>query len=174
LEDSTDEAVVSATEQAPDYQARIPRSHGHALGPSRSLPPPEEGAEATDRVAALEARRVLTPSARLPRAHRLARASDIRRCLTHGHRRRSEHLDIIWMDNSTGQPRMGLIVPKFQSSAVARNRLRRRLREIWRQDVQSQQPAWDLVIKARPDAYHAPFDALRTQLLRWRQAVLGR
>jgi ribonuclease P protein component len=173
LEDSTDEAVVSATEQAPDHQARIPRAHGHALGPSRSLAPPEEGAEAAHRVPALEARRVLTPSARLPRAHRLARASDIRRCLTHGRRRRSEHLDIIWMDNQTGQPRMGLIVPKFQSSAVARNRLRRRLREIWRQDVQQRQPAWDLVIRARREAYTAGFDALRTQLREWRDDVLA-
>ncbi|MFL5402427.1 MAG: ribonuclease P protein component [Gemmatimonadales bacterium] len=109
----------------------------------------------------------------MPRAHRLARASDIRRCLTDGRRRRSEHLDIFWMDNPTGQPRMGLIVPKFQSSAVARNRLRRRLREIWRQEVQPRQPGWDLVIKTRPDAYSAPFDTLRAQLLRWREAVLG-
>ena len=58
----------------------------------------------------------------MPRASRLARASDIRRCLTYGRRRRLEHLDMIWIDNSTGQPRVGLIVPKFQSSAVARNR----------------------------------------------------
>jgi ribonuclease P protein component len=77
------------------------------------------------------------------------------------------------MDNPTGQPRMGLIVPKFQSSAVARNRLRRRLREIWRQDIQRRQPAWDLVIRARREAYAADFDALRTQLCAWREAVLG-
>jgi ribonuclease P protein component len=172
LEDSTDEAVVSATEQAPDHQARIPRSHGHALGPGGSLAPPEEGAEAAHRVAALEARRVLTPSARLPRAHRLARATDIRRCLTHGRRRRSEHLDIIWMDNPTGQPRMGLIVPKFQSSAVARNRLRRQLREIWRREIQQRQPAWDLVIRARREAYVAGFESLRAQLRGWRDDVL--
>jgi ribonuclease P protein component len=172
LEEFPDEAVVSATEQAPDYQAWIPRSHGHALGPSGPVTPPEEGAEAAHRVAAVEARRLLTPSARLPRAHRLARASDIRRCLTHGRRRRSEHLDIIWMDNPTGQPRMGLIVPKFQSSAVARNRLRRQLREIWRQDIQQQQPTWDLVIRARREAYAAGFEALRAQLRGWRDDVL--
>ncbi len=80
---------------------------------------------------------------------------------------------MIWMENSTGQPRMGLIVPKFQSSAVARNRLRRRLREIWRRDVQERQPPWDLVIKARPEAYSASFDALQAQVLTWREAVLG-
>ena len=77
------------------------------------------------------------------------------------------------MDNQTGQPRMGLIVPKFQTSAVARNRLRRRLREIWRQEIQQRQPAWDLVIRARREAYTADFDALRTQLRGWCETVLG-
>jgi len=80
---------------------------------------------------------------------------------------------MIWMDNPTGHARMGLIVPKFQSSAVARNRLRRRLREIWRLELQPHQPAWDLVIRTRREAYDAPFDRLRGDLLAWRQAVLG-
>jgi ribonuclease P protein component len=80
---------------------------------------------------------------------------------------------MIWADNTTGHPRMGLIVPRFQSSAVARNRLRRRLREIWRRDVRAAQPAWDLVIRARREAYSAPFDALRAQIVGWRDATLA-
>ena len=60
---------------------------------------------------------------------------------------------MIWTDNLTGHPRMGLIVPRYQSSAVARNRVRRRLREIWRLELQPHQPAWDLVIRARREAY---------------------
>lgn len=80
---------------------------------------------------------------------------------------------MIWMDNTTGHPRMGLIVPKFHASAVARNRLRRRLREIWRQELQAHQPAWDLVIRARRESYSATFDQLRDQLLDWRRIVLG-
>jgi ribonuclease P protein component len=72
------------------------------------------------------------------------------------------------MDNTAGQPRMGLIVPKFQSTAVARNRLRRRLREIWRRFVQPDQPAWDVVIRARRDAYRASFAQLRAELAEWR------
>jgi len=80
---------------------------------------------------------------------------------------------MIWMDNTTGHARMGLIVPKFQSSAVARNRLRRRLRELWRQELQQHQPAWDLVIKARREAYDAAFGGLRDDLLAWRRGVLG-
>ena len=80
---------------------------------------------------------------------------------------------MIWTDNLTGHPRMGLIVPKYQSSAVARNRLRRRLREIWRVELQPRQPAWDLVIRARREAYRATFEQLRGDLLAWRGTVLG-
>ncbi len=80
---------------------------------------------------------------------------------------------MIWMDNMTGHPRMGLIVPKFHASAVARNRLRRRLKEIWRRELQPYQPAWDLVIRARRESYGASFDQLRDQLLRWRRTVLA-
>ena len=72
------------------------------------------------------------------------------------------------MDNSAGQPRMGLIVPKYQSTAVARNRMRRRLREIWRRYLQPDQPAWDVIIRARRDAYRASFDRLRAELAEWR------
>jgi ribonuclease P protein component len=79
---------------------------------------------------------------------------------------------MLWTDNPTGHPRMGLIVPKFQSTAVARNRLRRRLREIWRRELQARQPAWDLVIRARREAYQAPFAVLRAELVAWGEAVL--
>jgi ribonuclease P protein component len=79
---------------------------------------------------------------------------------------------MIWTDNTSGHPRMGLIVPKFRSSAVARNRLRRRLREIWRQELQPHQPAWDLVIRARREAYGAAFAGLRDDLLAWRRTVV--
>ncbi len=80
---------------------------------------------------------------------------------------------MIWTDNTTGHPRMGLIVAKFQSSAVARNRLRRRLRELWRLELQPHQPAWDLVIRARREAYGATYPVLRDELRAWRRATLA-
>jgi len=77
------------------------------------------------------------------------------------------------MDNTAGHPRMGLIVPKFQSNAVARNRLRRRLAEIWRRELQPVQGGRDLLIKARPQAYEAAFAALRADLLSFAEGTLG-
>jgi ribonuclease P protein component len=68
---------------------------------------------------------------------------------------------------------MGLIVPRYQSSAVARNRLRRRLREIWRRELQGSQPGWDLLIRARREAYDASFPVLREQLVAWGREVMS-
>ena len=75
------------------------------------------------------------------------------------------------MDNDVGHPRLGLVVPRYQFTAVARNRLRRRLKEAWRQEVQQRQPAVDLVVRARREAYAAPMAALRAELVAWRDRV---
>jgi len=66
---------------------------------------------------------------------------------------------------------MGLIVPKFQSTAVARNRLRRWLKEIWRREVNAAAPAVDVVIRVRREAYTAGFGALKQELRAWCSVV---
>lgn len=68
---------------------------------------------------------------------------------------------------------MGLIVPKFQSTAVARNRLRRRLLELWRRRVMERQGARDLIIRARREAYRAVFADLRAEMLRFADKAFG-
>lgn len=80
-------------------------------------------------------------------------------------------LDFIWMDNTVGHPRLGLVVPRYQQTAVARNRLRRRLKELWRREVQPDEPPRDLVIRARREAYAAAFADLRADLQAWRAAT---
>lgn len=88
-----------------------------------------------------------------------------------GRRYRTEHLEMIWQPNTLNCPRLGLVVPKYRSTAVARNRLRRRLRELWRTDVQGEQGSQDLVIRAKPAAYHASPGVLRDELLGWRDGL---
>lgn len=88
-----------------------------------------------------------------------------------GRRRRTAHLEMLWQDNQAGRPRLGLIVPRFQFTAVARNLLRRRLREVWRTELQAGLPACDLVIRAKRDAYGASFEQLRSELLAWREGM---
>jgi ribonuclease P protein component len=61
-------------------------------------------------------------------------------------------------------PRVGFVVPKYKQSAVARNRLKRRLREIVRLHVLPDMPPLDLVIRVFPSAYDRSPDALRQDL----------
>jgi ribonuclease P protein component len=95
---------------------------------------------------------------------RITRGSELTSCWEAGRRRRTQHLDLVWRHNASGHPRLGLIVPRHQSSAVARNRLRRRLREILRRDLLRTLPAIDLVIRAKRSAYTASFADLRAEL----------
>ena len=61
-------------------------------------------------------------------------------------------------------------MPKYQQTAIARNRLRRRLKELWRRDLQARLPGWDVVLRTRQETYAASFDLLRTDLVTWCEA----
>ena len=56
--------------------------------------------------------------------------------------------------------RVGLVVPRYRQSAVARNRLRRRLRELTRLRLLPADLWADIVLRIRPNAYGATFEAL--------------
>jgi len=66
-----------------------------------------------------------------------------------------------------------LVVPKFQSSAVARNRLRRRLKELWRRSGQQQVGSVDVILRAHRESYRSKSADLATALREWTQG-LGR
>ncbi|PYP40255.1 MAG: ribonuclease P protein component [Gemmatimonadetes bacterium] len=96
----------------------------------------------------------------------MTRGSELTACWEAGvgRRRRTPHLDLAWRHSDSGHARLGLIVPRHQSSAAHRNRLRRRLREILRRDVLRTLPAVDLVVRAKRSAYTASFAVLRAEL----------
>ena len=68
---------------------------------------------------------------------------------------------------------MGFIVPKHKQTSVARNRLKRRLREIVRLRLLAELPPVDLVVRARPEAYEATYDALEGELTRGSSKLAG-
>lgn len=66
--------------------------------------------------------------------------------------------------------RVGFIVPKYKHSAVERNRLKRRLRELVRQEfLTTLPPATNAVVRALPAAYDASYMLLASDL---RQAAV--
>ncbi|MGH7523153.1 MAG: ribonuclease P protein component, partial [Gemmatimonadales bacterium] len=91
--------------------------------------------------------------------------------LTTGKRSRRSHFDIYWIANEAGLARLGLVVSKPRQTAVTRNRLRRRLREIWRREIRSRLGGLDVVIRTRAEAYGATFQQLQAELAGWVAAL---
>jgi ribonuclease P protein component len=53
------------------------------------------------------------------------------------------------------EPRLGLAVPKRIGTAVARNRIKRRLRELWRSRLAAVAPGCDYILVVRPGLVEA-------------------
>ncbi|MBX6331993.1 MAG: ribonuclease P protein component [Gemmatimonadaceae bacterium] len=102
----------------------------------------------------------------------MTRGSELQTVARQGKRIRTEHLELRVVASSLHHARVGFIVPRYGQTAVARNRLKRRLREVVRCSILWQLPAVDLVIRARREAYNAPFESLRRELLRGRDRVV--
>ena len=62
--------------------------------------------------------------------------------------------------NRTQSNRVGITVSKKLGKAHIRNRVRRRLREVYRINEEQFLPGWDIVVVARTKAIHADFAAL--------------
>lgn len=62
--------------------------------------------------------------------------------------------------NHTTTNRVGLTVSKKLGCAVVRNRVRRRLREIYRLNEDRFRPGWDIVVVARSRCINVRFDRL--------------
>lgn len=67
--------------------------------------------------------------------------------------------------NRTGVNRVGITVSKKLGKAHIRNRIRRRLREVYRLNETMFQPGWDIVVVARARALNADFGELTRSYL---------
>ncbi len=70
------------------------------------------------------------------------------------------HLVLYARRNRTGENRVGITVSKKLGHAVVRNRVRRRLREVYRLNEDRFSPGWDIVVVARSKAVHSDFARL--------------
>lgn len=67
--------------------------------------------------------------------------------------------------NRTAANRVGITVSKKLGKAVVRNRVRRRIREVYRLNEDRFTPGWDIVIVARSRAVEVSFQKLTDSLL---------
>ena len=106
---------------------------------------------------------------RLPRAARITASEEIRALFRRGKRKRTRHLDVFIAASPVSRSRWGVVVPKHKHVIVERSLVKRRLREIGRSEVLPRLAAlpapYDLLVRARPEAYDASFGALRSELI---------
>ena len=89
----------------------------------------------------------------MQRRHRLSRSRDFDAVYRRGRSVSTRFLTLYWFtrEESEGEPRLGLSVPKKAvAGAVARNRIKRRLRELWRVRVEELPAGRDYVLIVRP------------------------
>ena len=67
--------------------------------------------------------------------------------------------------NRLGVNRVGITVSKKLGKAHIRNRVRRRVREVYRLNEDKFQPGWDIVVVGRAKALDAPFEKLTKSYL---------
>ena len=108
-----------------------------------------------------------TAGQRLTPEERLRRRTDYLRCYRTGRRRHGALAIVHFVPNQLGHPRIGITASRKVGKAVVRQRLKRRIKEIYRRwQDRSQLPALDLVIHLKPEAGKSDFPALKAELLR--------
>ena len=111
----------------------------------------------------------------MPRANRLTRSRDFDAVYRQGRSTSTRYLVLYWFPREDGEggPRLGIAIPRKTGGAVTRNRLKRRLREVWTQVPGATETA-DYVLVVRPGLAEAAeaqgFDWLRERV----EEVLGK
>lgn len=77
---------------------------------------------------------------------------------------RAKLVDLRRLDPSAKHSRIAVVVAKFSFSAVQRNKLKRRLRELVRLHMLPVLAPMDLLVRARREAYGATFEMLREDI----------
>lgn len=89
--------------------------------------------------------------------HRLRKSADFARLRREGRTYRHPYLTLSLAPNDLAYNRYGYITAKYLGNAVARNRVRRLLKEAVRLLHPRLQPGYDVIVIARPQSVGQPF-----------------
>jgi ribonuclease P protein component len=106
------------------------------------------------------------PSQSFPKTLRLLRRPEFRRVYEEGRRGSARVCTIFYRSNGLPRTRLGITTPRALGKAVVRNRIRRRLREVFRLNQAAIPPGWDIVLNPRPAVADLPFQVLVREILR--------
>jgi ribonuclease P protein component len=94
----------------------------------------------------------------MQRRYRLTRSQDFDAVYRKGRSISTRHLVLYWFprgEEEDGEPRLGLAVPRSAGGAVQRNRIKRRLRDLWASRAEGVAAGCDYVLVVRPGLIEA-------------------
>ena len=97
---------------------------------------------------------------------RLTDSPEFERVYRQGTAYRGRCFSVHAFPNEQGSPRLGLSVSRKVGTAVTRNTVRRRLREVFRASTSEIPGDLDLVVSAKPAAAAASFEELRAEFVK--------
>jgi ribonuclease P protein component len=158
-----DEADISAECAPQEEDARLPEPDGDQGRPQGAQAAAGEGAQTTDGIAG-----------RLPRRERLTSTSEFQALFRNGQRVERPLMVVLWREAAAVPVRRaGFTVSRQVRGAVARNRIRRRLREAYRGSRGSAPARVSLVVIGRPALLRAPMAAVIGQMRRAFRSIPG-
>jgi ribonuclease P protein component len=98
---------------------------------------------------------------RLTPLERIRRKSDFAAIYREGGRFRGRHFTVVFLRNGLGHPRLAVVASRKVGSAVVRNRVKRRFRELFRRNKDLIGEPLDLIVIARPESGDAGWPELR-------------
>lgn len=103
---------------------------------------------------------------RFPRDERLRRRKEFLAVYEKGEKAPGRFFFVYFLKNGLSWNRLGVTVSRRVGSPVVRNRVKRRLREIFRKNRQSVHPRFDMVLNVRRAAVDAAYQQLEEEFIR--------
>ena len=101
-----------------------------------------------------------------PKYLRLLRRIEFRRVYEEGRRRRAPLCTVFYRANGLSYSRLGITTPRALGKSVVRNRVKRRLREVFRVNRGALPGGWDIVLNPGQRVAAIPFPRLEEEILR--------
>lgn len=109
-----------------------------------------------------------------PRARRLQKRATFREVYARGRKLYGRHLVLFALENRGAESRLGITVTRRLGGATLRNRVRRRLREMFRRQVAHRAAGWDFVVNVRNGTAEASFSEVERDFIALAERLGGR
>ncbi len=145
------EENVSAEQQKTQENTRFPGPHEDQRRPGSYQEQKAQGSEA----------HFCRMNERLIPLERIRKKSDFASLYRDGSRFRGRYFSLVFRGNELGYSRLAVVVSRKVGSAVVRNRVKRRLRELFRRNKRLLKEPTDLIVIARPESGGAPWPEIQ-------------